>query len=196
MRKQISFYNATMGFSAKWLLRNNQRNSILMRCCHPGLGSALDLLKVCFNQSKALPRYGRWYIISMEIFLLLLANWTSFCRETNSGVAKCCLFSSGDNKCKILCQMLKQLRKMRLSHDCICNMVVIKVTYDFKPWSMDLLFSVRQKVFSRKRPLLKNLLLSSGNGGPCGSYCIWYDYFKLLLHNCTVLVTNFTVLNL
>ena len=131
-----------------------------------------------------------------SVWKFFCCSWTSFCRETNGGVAKCCLFSSGDNKCKILCQMLKQLRKMRLSHDCICNMVVIKVTYDFKPWSMDLLFSVRQKVFSRKRPLLKNLLLSSGNGGPCGSYCIWYDYFKLLLHNCTVLVTNFTVLNL
>lgn len=35
-----------------------------------------------------------------------------------------------------------------------------------------IIFIVRQKVFSRKRPLLKNLLLSSGNGGPCGSYCI------------------------
>ena len=56
----------------------------------------------------------------------------------------------------------------------------IKMTYDFKPWSRDLLFSVKQKVFSRKRPLLKNLLLSSGNGGPCGSKCIWYNYFKII----------------
>ena len=62
------------GFPPKWHLRNNQRNSILIRCCHPGLGSALDWLKVCFNQSEVLPRYGRWYIISMEFFLLLLGR--------------------------------------------------------------------------------------------------------------------------
>ena len=45
LRKQTTFYNATNGFSAKWRLRNERRNVILMTCHYPDLGSASDWLK-------------------------------------------------------------------------------------------------------------------------------------------------------
>ena len=45
LRKQTTFCNATNGFSAKWRLRNERRNSILMTCHYPDLGSASDWLK-------------------------------------------------------------------------------------------------------------------------------------------------------
>ena len=42
LRKQTTFGDATTGFPAKWHLRNERRNSILMTRQHPHLGSASD----------------------------------------------------------------------------------------------------------------------------------------------------------
>jgi len=47
-------------------LRNDCTNSILITCHFPDVGSASDLLKICSNQSEALPRSGGWRVISME----------------------------------------------------------------------------------------------------------------------------------
>ena len=44
LRKQLTFGNANTGFPAKWGLRKECRNSILMMRHYPGLGSASDLL--------------------------------------------------------------------------------------------------------------------------------------------------------
>ena len=42
LRKQPTFGNAITGFPTKWCLRNDCRNSILMTCCYPDLGSGTD----------------------------------------------------------------------------------------------------------------------------------------------------------
>ena len=42
LRKQPTFGDATTGFRAKWHLRNERRNSILMTRHYPDLGSASD----------------------------------------------------------------------------------------------------------------------------------------------------------
>ena len=66
-RKQPTFRYATSGFPAKWRLRNERKNSILMMRHNPDLGSASDcFFFFCFNQSEALPRSGRWRVISMD----------------------------------------------------------------------------------------------------------------------------------
>ena len=44
LRKQPTSGDATTGFPAKWRLRNEHRNSILMTCPYPDLGSASDWL--------------------------------------------------------------------------------------------------------------------------------------------------------
>ena len=41
MRKQPTFRDATTGFPAKWRLRNERWNSILVTCHYPDLGNAL-----------------------------------------------------------------------------------------------------------------------------------------------------------
>ena len=46
LRKQLTFCNATTGLPAKWWLTNERRNSILMTCHHPDLGSPSDWLKI------------------------------------------------------------------------------------------------------------------------------------------------------
>ena len=42
LRKQPTFGDATTGFPVKCRLRNERRNSILMTCHYPDLGSASD----------------------------------------------------------------------------------------------------------------------------------------------------------
>ena len=43
--KKPTFRNASNGFPAKWRLRNERRNSVLITCHYPELGSASDWLK-------------------------------------------------------------------------------------------------------------------------------------------------------
>ena len=61
-RSQIAWENSqhfgtpSLVFPAKWHLRNERRNSILMTRHFQHLGSASDWLKLCSIQSEALPR--------------------------------------------------------------------------------------------------------------------------------------------
>ena len=55
--KQPKFSDTTTGFPAKFHLRNERRNSILMTHIYLDLGSASDWLKIWFNQSEAPPRF-------------------------------------------------------------------------------------------------------------------------------------------
>ena len=52
LRKQPTFGNTTSGFPAKWRLRSELRNSILMTYRYPDLGSASDFdraaREICF----------------------------------------------------------------------------------------------------------------------------------------------------
>ena len=63
-RKQPTFGDATTGFPAKWRLRNERRNSILITRHYPDLSSASDWLK--HDQSEVLSRSGQWHVTSME----------------------------------------------------------------------------------------------------------------------------------
>ena len=61
LRKQPTLGDATTGFPAKWRLRNERRNSILMTRHYSDLGSASDWLNQIptrHDQSEALPRSG------------------------------------------------------------------------------------------------------------------------------------------
>ena len=58
LKKEPTFRDTTTGLPAKWSLRNDCRNSILMTCHYPDLGSTPDWLIICFIQSEALPRSG------------------------------------------------------------------------------------------------------------------------------------------
>ena len=68
--------HATTGFPAKWRLRNDCRNSILMMCHYLDLCSASDWSchqRICFNQSEAPSRSGEWHVISMEFLQSFLS---------------------------------------------------------------------------------------------------------------------------
>ena len=53
---QATFREATTGLPAKWRLKNERRNSILMTCYYPDLCGASDWLGICFIQSEARSR--------------------------------------------------------------------------------------------------------------------------------------------
>ena len=76
LRKQPTFCDATNGFPAKWHLRNDPGNSIMMTRHYPDLGSASIISRaaheICFNQSVALPRSGWSRFISMEFLCWFL----------------------------------------------------------------------------------------------------------------------------
>ena len=62
LSKRPTFREVTNGFPTKWRLRNDCRNSLLMTCHYPDLGSASDCLKICFNQPEALTTSNLWMI--------------------------------------------------------------------------------------------------------------------------------------
>lgn len=57
LTKQLTFGNDNAGFPAKWHLRNEHQNSILMMLYYPDLSSASDwsgwVGRACFSQSEA-----------------------------------------------------------------------------------------------------------------------------------------------
>ena len=79
LRKQPTFGDATTGFPAKSRLRNEHRNSIVMTCHYPDLGSASDWL-CCVGdliqpiRSTNIPRSGQRYIVSMEFLCSFLRH--------------------------------------------------------------------------------------------------------------------------
>ena len=61
----------TPGFSTKWHLRNERRNSQILVV--PLIGRAA--WEICFNQSEALFRSGKWHVISMEFLRSFLRRY-------------------------------------------------------------------------------------------------------------------------
>ena len=82
LRKQPTFGNTTTGFPAKWRLSNELKNSILMTCHYPDLGSDVSSVwNFCIRYSDVI--------------------W----RKTGGGIAKCWLFSQANlyTTCRAVC---------------------------------------------------------------------------------------------
>ena len=72
----------TTGFPAKWFLRNERRNSILMTRHYPYLGSASDWScgKCASANQKRYPDLGSVNVISMEFVHSILRRYYAKCR--------------------------------------------------------------------------------------------------------------------
>ena len=80
LRKQPTFRDATTGFPAKWRLRNDCRNSILMTRHYPDLVIASDWLEQIFHAARPIRSTTR-QVISME-FLQSFLDVISRSRKT------------------------------------------------------------------------------------------------------------------
>ena len=72
-------------FSAKWRLRNNCRNSILMTCHYPDLGSPSDWLNQISHAARPIRSTTQiWVVACHQYGISALVSQTSFGGETTS----------------------------------------------------------------------------------------------------------------
>ena len=138
LRKQPTFGKATTGFPAKWRLRNEHRNSILMTRHYPDLGSASDWL----NQISQVARPIRsttqiWVVMHHQYGISALVSQTSFGEDTSGSMAKCqlCLQSrwrAGTERVALLSFSLRAL-PLTFMFSCIRFTCSLK----WKSWSQD-----------------------------------------------------------
>ena len=96
LRKKPTFGDATTGFPAKWRLRNEGRNSLLMTRHYPDLGSASDWLNQISHTARPIRSTNQIWVVTRQqcgISALVSNSQTSFGGETRGSVAKCRLFS-------------------------------------------------------------------------------------------------------
>ena len=94
-----TFCDAATGFPVKWRLRNKPRNSILMTCHYPYLGSASDWLTQISHEARPIrSTIEIWVVRRHQYGISMLVSQTSFRGETNGGFANFCLFSARFNQ--------------------------------------------------------------------------------------------------
>ena len=92
--KMLTVSDSTTGFPAKWRLRNERRNSILMTRRYPDLGSASDWSCRVGNLIQPIRSTTQiWVVTRHQYGISVLVSQTSFGGETSGRVAKCRLFS-------------------------------------------------------------------------------------------------------
>ena len=64
LRKQLTFGDATTGFPAKWSLRNERRNSILMTRHFPELGSVSDWLNQISHAARPIRSTTQIWVVT------------------------------------------------------------------------------------------------------------------------------------
>ena len=87
LRKQLTLYHATGGFSLKWTLRNKCRNSILMSYHYPDLGVLLIGWKSASSNQKHYPDLGCdtslvRYTQNSKCWFAWHNNWQQFFSES------------------------------------------------------------------------------------------------------------------
>ena len=91
--KMLTVSDSTTGFPAKWRLRNERRNSILMTRRYPDLASASDWLKKISHAARPIRITSQIWVVTRQQFISAFVSQTSFGGETSGRVAKCRLFS-------------------------------------------------------------------------------------------------------
>ena len=90
----MTFYDATNSFPAKWHLRNEPGNSILMTRHYPDLGSASNWLCCSWNLLQPISSTTQIWVVTLHQYgISPLVSQTSFHEENSDGIAQCCLFS-------------------------------------------------------------------------------------------------------
>ena len=100
LRKQPTFGDATNVFLAKWHLRNERRNSILMTRHYPDLGGDSDWLNRISHLTRPIRITAQiWLVTRHQSGISALVSQKSFGGENSGRVAKCRLFSQANYNC-------------------------------------------------------------------------------------------------
>ena len=110
LRKQPTFGDATTCFPAKWRLRNEHKNSVLMTRQSPDLGSASDCLNQISHAAQPIRSTTQiWGVTRHQWRISAFVSQTSFGGGNSGGVAKCRLFPQPRRLCAwhtIICRQL------------------------------------------------------------------------------------------
>ena len=94
LRKQTTFREVTNGFPAKWRLRNERGNSILMTRHYPDLGSASDYSCRSWNLLQPIRSNTQiWVVRRHQYGISALVSQTSFRGKTVGDVEMSSVFS-------------------------------------------------------------------------------------------------------
>ena len=104
LRKKPTFGDATTGFPAKWRLRNGRRNSILIKCRYPDLGSASDRSCRAVNLPQPIRSTTQiWVVIRHQYGISALFSQTSISRGSQwLGHAMLAVFSGHEFSFNVL----------------------------------------------------------------------------------------------
>ena len=89
LRKQPAFRDATTGFSSKWRLKNEHRNSVLMKGHYRDLRSASDWS--CSDKNLLQPvmtSTGIWVVTCHQYWISVVVAQASFCGEKSGEVVR------------------------------------------------------------------------------------------------------------
>ena len=90
LTKQSTFRVATTGFTAKWRLRNERRNFILMKRHYPSLWSASDWLNQISHVAWPIRSTTQiWVVTHHQYGISAIVSRTPFDGEKSDGIAKC-----------------------------------------------------------------------------------------------------------
>ena len=161
LRRQVTFGNAATGFPAKWCLRKECRNSILMTCHYPDLGSASDWLNQISHVARTIRSTTQtWVVKRYQYGISTLVSQTSFGRETIGSIATCRPFFQANYWFKIFPQLIfavtKKMRKNRLKNK----------SNHFMKWLHSLWIYERQHFFNRFISVCSD--------------CLFYEHFFIL----------------
>ena len=178
LRKRSTFGDAITGFPAKWRLRNERRNSILMTCHHTDLSCASDWLKQISLAARPIGRTTQMWVVTCHQYgISSLAPLTSFRgktkgSQTSPALTLKTLFSSS-NLIKLATTVplpeawwisLSRLDDLRISMDgeMVCCRRRVAMLYD-PVWknSVRTLFS-----FDAQTRLLKGMPISCRKNSP------------------------------
>ena len=82
------------GFSTRYCLRTEHRNSPLMTCYYQDLGCAFDWLKQISYMAQPIRSTTQFWVVSHNQYgISALISQRSFCGETSGRIVKCQLFS-------------------------------------------------------------------------------------------------------
>ena len=94
LRKPPTFRDVTTKLPQKMTSKHRLRNSMLMTCHYPDLGSASDWLKHIFHAERPIRSTTQIFVVTCHQYgISALVLQTSFRRKTSGGVSKCQLFS-------------------------------------------------------------------------------------------------------
>ena len=155
LTKQPTFYAASTGFPAKWRLRNERRDSVLLTRYYPDLGSVSDRSWRVRNLPQPIRSTTQtWLVTHHQYGFSALVSQRSIHEETSGGVARnvtcfvklvwCCLnvskerihffFQGQQNPAKIASEHIDlDIRKNKQS----VNLTTVNATWSIEAWGKE-----------------------------------------------------------